>query len=235
MMQGFSQAYLKGPADLIPQNIQIGPNYVLKLPVDPNNQADIEFGYASPTPDLSGTNESGEALLSNFLSSRGVDPSTISGKGQSKNFASGTERLLSMIESFEASKSDYDIYKRAESDIYTIVKAWHNSLKDTDLLDPKYKTSELPDNSEVEIVFAGPEMIQSESEKLENISKKLELGLMSELEAIMETRDIDKTAAEKIQKEIEESDFGNNEKGINENSRPFGTSKGNARSEEEEG
>ena len=62
------------------------------------------------------------------------------------------ERLLAMIELFEASKSDYDVYRRAESNVYKVVKAWHNNLKNTDMLDPKYLTAELPDDSEIEIM-----------------------------------------------------------------------------------
>lgn len=204
MMQGFAQAYLKGPEDLLPTAVQIGPNYVLKLAVDPNNPVDVEFGYASPSPDLSGTIAAGEAMLANFLTSRGLDANLVSGSGSTKKFSSGTERLLSMIEVFEASKSDYDIYKRAEDSIYKLVKAWHNQLRQADVLDPKYITAELPEDSEVEIEYSGPEMIQSEKEKLENIDAKVELGLMSVVEALMEIRNVDRKEAEKILKQIKE-------------------------------
>lgn len=218
MMQGFAQAYLKGPQDLIPDLLQIGPNYVLKLPVDPDNPSDIEFGYANPSPDLAGTNSSGDALLANFLTSRGLDPSLVSGKGTGQKFNSGTERLLAMIEMFEASKSDYDTYQRAEAQIWDVVRAWHNNLSQTDLLDDKYKTAELPMDAEISVLFSGPEMIQSEMDKLANIEKKVELGLMSTVDAIQELREVDRSAAEEIAKQIEEDEFANNEKRINENS-----------------
>lgn len=224
MMQGFAQSYLKGPDDMIPDVIQIGPNQVLKLPIDPNNPTDIEFGYASPNPDLSGTIQAGEALLANFLSSRGLDPSLVSGKAQGNKFSSGTERLLSMIENFDASKSDYDTYKVAETKIWEIVKAWHNALRNDDLLDAKYKTAELPEDAEINVEFAGPEMIQSEAEKLENIQTKIEMGLISTVEAIQEIRGVDKDTAKEIMKTIEEEEFASKPEPINDNSEDIGLS-----------
>jgi len=63
-------------------------------------------------------------------------------------------------------------------------------------------------------------MIQSEMEKLGNIEKKIELGLMSTVEAIQETRGIDKSAAEEIIKEIEESEFDNKQEPIDKINKP---------------
>ena len=59
-----------------------------------------------------------------------------------------------------------------------------------------------------------------ESEKLENISLKMDMGLMSQNEAIQELRGVDKEAATDLIKEIEEMDFANNKERINEDSRP---------------
>lgn len=241
MMQGFAQAYLKGPEDLLPSSLVIGPNHILKLAVDPENPVDIEFGYASPNPDLAGTIQAGEAMLATFLTSRGLDSTLVSGSGNSKSFSSGIERLLSMIETFDASKSDYDIYKRTEDSIYKLVKAWHNNLKQTNQLDKKYITTDLPEDSEVELEFAGPEMIQSESEKLEIISTKIELGVMSTLDAISEIRGVDKDGAKEILEEVKtdeifvtgEEEDGDNKEGINQDSESQGTVEGDEGSKKE--
>ena len=49
-----------------------------------------------------------------------------------------------MMKHFRATKEDYDTFKRAESQVYEVVKAWHNLAPQ--LLKEKYKTAEEPNN-----------------------------------------------------------------------------------------
>ena len=54
----------------------------------------------------------------------------------------------------------------------------------------KYKVS-IPVESELEIDYYKPEMIEKESEKLTNIEKKMDLELMSKKQAVMELHGIE--------------------------------------------
>jgi hypothetical protein len=175
---------------------------------------------ASPNPDLGGTIDAGESMLANFLTSRGLDASLISGKAQGTKYTSGVERLLSMIENFEASKSDYDTFKVVEKRIFEVVKAWYNALLNDDQLDDKYKAGQLPEDASVEVEFSGPEMIQSEEDKLRNIQTKLEMGVMSTLEAIQELRGVDKETAMEIMETIQEDEFGDKQESVNQDLKP---------------
>ena len=218
MMQGFAQAYLKAPQDMIPDNIHVGPNSILKLPIDKDNPTAVEFGYASPNPDLTGTIAAGESLLANFLSSRGLDPALVSGKAGGKKYGSGIERLLGMIENFEASKADYDTYKVAEKNVFQVVKAWYNALQTSDLLDNKYKAGMLSEDADIEIEFSGPEMIQSEKEKLENYQMRMDMGIMSAVEIIQEDRGVDSDTAKEILEKIEEDEYAVKQNRVDEDS-----------------
>jgi hypothetical protein len=182
-MQGFAQAYLKGPSNLIPQNMQIGPNMIVRLPIDPNNPVDTEFGFANPNSDIAGSISFIEMLLSTFLTSRGLDPKLISGKGEATSYASGIERLLSLFEKFDASRSDISTYEDAEKQIFKIVVAYLNTMGGSVL---GYRISPISADADVVIEFQKPEMVQTESERLENIGRKKELGLMSDTDAIAE-------------------------------------------------
>ena len=207
-IQGFAQAYLKAPESLMPSYISVGPNRILKLVTDPNTEGDVDFGYANPGSDISGSQGYVESLLAQFLSSQGIDTNTVTGTvGSGQSFSSGVERLLSMIEKFEASQDSMDIYRDVEAMTYSVVKAWHNVLKGTDSLDSKYWAADLPEDSEVIVHYKGPEAIQSESEELEIISRKLELGLMSRVDVIMEQEKLDRDQAVERIKEIDDSEI----------------------------
>lgn len=205
-MQGFGQAWLKGDSSLIPENIKIGPNFILKLPVNPNNPVDTDFGFSNANPDIQGTIQQVELLLSTFLTSRGLDPKLVNGKGEGKSFQSGFDRLLSMIDSFEPSKSDFATFQKAEEAIFKIVRAYINKYGGTSIL-PEYRAGIIPENSTVSIQFSGPETIVSDKEKLEIIEKKLSLGLMSKAEAVSYDRGITLEEAQELLSFIDESEM----------------------------
>lgn len=206
-LQGFAQAVIKAPQDLLPVSMQIGPNTILRLPVDPANPVETDFSFVSPSPDIAGGMAYIEMLLANFLSSRGNDPKIISGKADSTKYSSGIERLLAMIEKFEATRTDYSLYEKAEQDLYTLIKIWHNTIKGSDQLLPKYETADFSEDSEVTVQFAKPELVKTDAEVLDVIERKMDLGLMSRVEALMELRNLDdEEHAEEILEKIEEQD-----------------------------
>lgn len=202
-MQGWAQAWMKGPKELMPENIQIGPNFILKLVVDANNPVPTDFGYSNPSPDVAGSIQYVEMLLSNFLTSRGQSPKIVSGKGQSETYSSGIERLLAMIEKFDASQLDMELYRKAECQLFEIIKAWNNLLSGTDLLASAVK---IGDETTVEVKFAAPQAIQSRQEQLMAIQLERELGLKSRVQAIEELYDVTEENARLIMKEIDAED-----------------------------
>lgn len=204
LMQGFAQAFLIAKDDVIPQNMQIGPNFIVKLPMEEGSGVRPEFGYAQPGSDISGSISFAEVMLSNYLTSRGADPKLISGSGEASSFNSGIERLLSMIETFEASRSDFDTYKKAEMDIYRIIKGWHNVSIGTGILDPEFVSSTIPESSELMIMFAGPEMIKTEGERVDTWTKRIEAGESTVVDMMMDLRGVDKEAALDLIKENRE-------------------------------
>jgi len=204
MMQGFAQAYLIADDSVTPDNLQIGPNFVLKLPVDATGERP-EFGFANPGGDISGGISHAEQLLASFLTSRGLDPSLVSGRGESQQFGSGVERLLSMVSQFEASRSDFDMYERAEKEIFNIVRAWHNaSLGSREILDSKYQSSTISEGAQMFVKFAGPEMIKTDEDRLDSWIKKMQEGVASRVDMIMDLEGIeDRSVAIERLKEIE--------------------------------
>lgn len=207
-LQSYSQAWMSGSKELMPENLVVGVNTILKLPIDPNDKVETKFGFASPSSDLAGAANYVEMILSNFLTARGIDPKVITGKADANKFSSGVERFLSLIEKFEASKADFALFEKVEDDAFEIIKAWINTLVGTDQLESEYQISKVSEDIEMYIKFAEPAMIQSRAEKLDAISREMELGLMSRVEAIMEMRNVSKEVAMQIASEIDGADLG---------------------------
>jgi hypothetical protein len=195
-MQGFAQAYISGASDMLPESLVIGPNHVLRLPVDPNNPVQTQFGFANPSPDLAGSLRFPEVLLSSFLTSRGLSPKLVSGTGESEKYTSGLDRLLAMIDRFEASQFDMELFRAAEKQLFYLIIRYLNTYAGTPVLNYKW-TNVNEDSVDVFVKYAEPQMVMSESEKLDAIARKKELGLMSDLDAIMEYYGIDEEAAQK--------------------------------------
>lgn len=215
--QGYAQAYLIAKDDQMPTELVVGPNRVLRLPVD-DSEVRPEFGFANPGSDISGAIQFTNEFLLNFLTSRGLDPDTIATNNSSGQMSSsGIQEFLRMIKRFEASRSDYDIYKKAERELFNVMKAWHNAAQgNPELLDPKFVGATMPEDASCQVVFSGPEMVQTEAEKLEVVSKKIEMGLLSRIEAIELTRDVSRERAMEIAEEIDGEQMGFSEPVVND-------------------
>jgi hypothetical protein len=108
-----------------------------------------------------------------------------------------------MIEMFEPSKSDADVFKDAEKKLYKIIVRYVNTYANTEFL-PNFEISSIPEDSDVEVDYVKPEVVQSEEEKLASIKQRLELGLIDDTDAIAQDRGISREAAEAIEERMKE-------------------------------
>lgn len=203
--QGFAQAYMIAEKEMIPDNLQIGPNSLLHLPIDTSTEQRPEFGFAQPGSDIDGALNYANSKLIAFLTSRGLDPDIVTTDNTGGASNSGVQEFLRMMKHFKASKEDYDTYKYAEMKIYEIIKAWQNNTPE--FLNKKYQTGMLSEDSELLVNFAGPEMLQTEKEKVEVWASKVENGFSSRVDAIMALEGLDKDAAIERVMEIDEDGY----------------------------
>ena len=199
-IQGFAQPFLKGPSSIFSKELKIGPDRLIELPTDNiNGSEQVEFGYANPNSDLAGVREHRVQLLQDFLSSREISRDRFEG---SANYTSGIERLLSMVKDFERSRELISIYENVEQQIFKSIIEWHNAAIGTDLLDSKYLGgARILDSAELAVEYKKPEMVTTESEKIDIQTKKIDSGLSSRVFELMAQDNIDETEAiEKILK-----------------------------------
>ncbi len=213
-MQGHAQAYYKGDANHMPENIRIGVDKMIFLPVDSENEVNSEFGFANPGSDLNGIREFRESYLNAFLTSRGLDTSIVSGSPTTESATSGVDRLLQMIENFQSSSEDFSLFRRVEEKMCKIIMAfmahyYGERVNGELVLDEKYQINVIdPMGVDLNVEFTEPQMIQSEMEKLDILEKELDLRVTSRVHYLMDEKGLtEEQAINKIQ-EIDNYELG---------------------------
>jgi hypothetical protein len=203
--QNYSQAIVYSSEE--PKNIRVGPNSVIWLKIDPNNpDAKPQFTFESPSPDIMGSLEFLNVQLKMFLSSAGLNPGTVSGKNEMEKFVSGIDHLLANLDKFKASKEDMDLFRRAEADLFEILKAWHDALYDvTDDLQllEELRSTRLSGKIKMDIVYKEPQAVQTSSETEDYCIKAVEAGLMTIKEAVKRMYRVEDDKADEIVAELE--------------------------------
>lgn len=210
-MQGFAQAIIKGPREMLMENYQIGPNFIIKLPVDAPNEIETSFEYANPGSDISGSIRFLETQLSAYLTAEGIDPKTVSLNGESQSYSSGLERLLAMLDKFSASQSDYDTFRYVEDKIWDLIVKWQNALSNADNLRQELRLGSIPSDSEVTVKFARPELVMSEADQLDLAQRRIDLGISSPIREIERIEGVSYEEAVDKYRQYQEETFGVNQ------------------------
>jgi hypothetical protein len=132
-----------------------------------------EASYISPNPNLEGHKDSILTYMMMILDEHGMNANGALKGGE--RFSSGFERLLSSADVQDIIDSNQDVFVRAENSVYNIIKMMN-------LRDGAYTFV----SEKLKVKFARPKILTSDSEKLENLKKKKELGLWEDWELLLE-------------------------------------------------
>lgn len=218
-MQGWAIGWMKGPAAMVPESLEIGPSKMIHLPTNEQTGEKLEIGFTSPESDISGTMQFLETLVALFLSSQGIDPKEVAMRLEGRTFSSGIERLLAMLEVFEASEGDMKVLAKAERALFRLLVLWNNVSRASDMegLLPSDLTS-LNEKSVMKVEYKRPEMVQTETERVNGITEKRKAGYMSLKMAIKKLYNVDEEGAQSILEEIlrDEAELAQLKKEIND-------------------
>jgi hypothetical protein len=195
-LQGYAQGIIS--AEEMPTNLTVGPNKLLFLQLDGNKTVQPKFEFVSPSPDLASTLQFYDNLMRVFLTSIGADPKTVSGSLDAKSYSSGVERLIAMIEKFEASKDDIDLYRWAEEKVFDLFRKWSNAYQGSGLLDESLSGPIIGDDVEINVKFKEPQAIQTQSELEDSVIKLKSEGLMTLQMSLMRIYGVDADMADKM-------------------------------------
>ena len=205
--QAFAQAYFKGPEELQPKYVEVGPTKILRLLTDPHNNVETEFGFVNPNPDLEGTRKFIQDYLGYNMTARSVDPSAVSSNLSAQSFNSGVERFLAMVEKFEASREDISSFRSVEDQLFELLKKWNNTLLNTEGFNKDLLTTTLSEEAGVAVEFKKPEMLKSEKESIDLWNEKIEAGAASRIDMIMDCYDMDREQAVEKAEQIDKDEL----------------------------
>jgi hypothetical protein len=165
------QLILKYPADQDIKTVSQGLMTAIKLPQSTNpDSKETTADYISPSPDLAGHRESIMTFLSMILDEQGIQSNQVI-TGQNEKFSSGFDRLLSSADVQTIIEENQELYHYVECEIYEIIKKIEENYGSM-----VFKSKDL------QITYKKPKVLISDTEKLDNIQKMQELGLLENWE-----------------------------------------------------
>lgn len=169
-VQGFSNLVVSGIGEVIDKDMTISLFSAFKL-LQPDNpdQPQTTADYISPSPDLSGMQQIIQSFRTQVLEDHGIKAGQA--EGGVERFTSGFDRLLANADVQNIVEENQTLYQEVEKDVYEIVKAYYDS-----------KGGRTFSDDSVYVKYKKPKPITSESETLDIIQKKLDLGLIEEWE-----------------------------------------------------
>lgn len=189
-LQTFGHLVLSHPEDQkMPDEIYNSLFTYSRLPQKGSDEPSTTLDYLNPSPNL----DSNLRVIQNYAHQiitehLGDGSQNVTG---SNDFTSGLDRLIAMSDITNIIENNQQVYAKVENRIYKIIKAFYEAQNDN-----RFSSDSLS------VGYAKPKPAISEKELLENITKKLELGLIEKYEALLalDPNMTTESAREKIEK-----------------------------------
>ena len=204
--QGYGQMYMTGKN--LPKSVKVGPTHCIQLEQSDKDEPAPTIGILTSSPplaDLKSIIEMQVALMltTNNLSTSGFSLSLQGGR----DFASGIALMIDKSESIEDIGEQAHVFIKREPLVWALVYRWLEVYSSARVLTEE--ADMLPIIREpmgVDISFPNPKPVSSESEQLDVLQKRKDLGLNTQVELLMRddpslTEETAQAKLEKIQAE----------------------------------
>lgn len=207
--QGYGQMVMTGKN--LPNNVLVGPDKVIKMEweKDEDPQPTVEFLNANAP--LSSLKEGIEMYVALLLTTNNLSTTGIAMQLQgTASMASGIALMIDKSESQEDVVDQQQIFLDKEPEMFRKINKWIQAIKeDSDRqIDPSLDEFQLPEGfeQELQVDFADPQPLLSESEHLDNLAKRKDLGISTMIDIIKMDQPglTDEQAAEKLKAIMEE-------------------------------
>jgi hypothetical protein len=186
-MQGWGQLVITG--DKVPEEYVMGPHHALVLRYDSKaGEAKPEVDVINANPPLADWMRSIEQYVALLLSTNNLSPTTVASKLDVSAFPSGVALLVDRSESTDSIEDKEQDFYWAELAEWEVIKRYHNLYYDRKLLAPEFAdVGRIPDETRVTPKFGERNAeVVTESERLDNMKKRRELGVASQIDLIMQ-------------------------------------------------
>lgn len=184
-MQGWGQLVITGKH--VPEVLEAGPHNAVVLRYDPGkDDPKPEVTVVNADPPLDSWMSSIEQYVALLLSTNNLSPSSVSVKLDVSNFPSGIAMLVEKSEATGSVEAKQKKFVRGERTIWEAAKRWHNTMLAANALDDEFaKLGPVPETLSPNPKFHDTKEVVTESEKLDNLKKRKDLGLNTDVELIM--------------------------------------------------
>ena len=183
--QGYGQFYMTGKN--LPTGVKIGPSRGIKIEYDPNaGDPAPQLGFLSANPPLESLMREIEMYVALLLTTNNLSVSGVATQlGNAQTPAAGISLIIDKAESMEDVKDQEQIFIDKEPIIWRKLIKWINLFKSKKVASSRLEKFTLNDELKVILKFPDAKPIMSESEKLDNLQKRKDLGLNSQAELLM--------------------------------------------------
>lgn len=164
-LQGYGQMVVKLPEDMSIETMHSGMTTALHLPIIQGADAQADASYINPNPDLKGMQDTINDYGREILDEHGIQVQT-AGNNQ---FSSGLERLIANADVSDKISENRVVYAQMEQEAVKILQAY-GVLAET--------------QDELKTIFQKSKVLISDGEILENIKKRMDMGLITRGEAL---------------------------------------------------
>lgn len=182
--QGYGQFWMKGKN--LPRNIKVGANKMILMEYDSTaGESAPDLGFATASPQLDSLRSLVEQYIALLLTTNNLSTSSVSASlNGSSASPSGIAMIIDKSESMEDVKDQRQIFIDNEPQIWRVINKWLIIFRE--LLIDDLKPLILPEGFEqnMSLNFLEAPMIMSESEKLQNLKIRKELGIDTMLDLI---------------------------------------------------
>jgi len=186
----FSIAYEQGWGLLtitgkdLPKKIETGPHNALLLSHDGEGPAP-SVSYASANPPLGDWMAMIEQFTALLLSTNNLSPRNVAGKLDASDFPSGIAMLIEQSESTVDVQERQRTFKDNAPVKWELIKRWYDYYFDRDALTDDYKEIGKFTDSNVKLLFNQPKPVITETELINNLKARKDLGIDRMIDLIM--------------------------------------------------
>lgn len=201
--QGYGQLVLTGPK--LPSTIKLGPNKSINLEQASTDEPTPSAEFITASPPLAELQQQIEMYLALLLTTNDLSTTGIASNLSGGVLApSGIALAIDKAESLEDIKDQREIFSNAERPAWRITAKWLQYFNEQNELDEDFEDLVIPVEGELSVEFKDAQIIMSESEKLEGLNKRKDLGINTMIELIQKDRGCTEDEAKKILKSITE-------------------------------
>lgn len=165
-LQGYGQLVVTMPEDMALETMHSGMTTAMTLPIVQGADVQADAKYINPSPDLSGM----KLTLDNYAGDiTGEHLGQAQSVSSNQTFSSGLERVIAQADVTDIISGNQRVYSKMEKEVVEILRAYGQLAEGI---------------AELVTVFPKAKVQISDKETLENIKMRLELGLITKIEAL---------------------------------------------------